>query len=69
MTIMSSSRHLSKEMLEHCSHARMDAKRRAIEALSSTPQTEQTGQILSEMTQSDVTDDARNAALQPATKQ
>lgn len=34
MTIMSIAGHISKRMLDHYSHTRMDAKRRAIEALS-----------------------------------
>ena len=36
-TIMSITGHVSRQMLEHYSHVRMEAKRRALEALSSRP--------------------------------
>jgi len=36
MTIMSIAGHVSKKMLEHYSHVRMDAKRKAVEALASS---------------------------------
>ena len=36
-TIMSIAGHVSREMLEHYSHVRLDAKRQALDALSNTP--------------------------------
>jgi integrase len=69
MTIMSIAGHVSKRMLEHYSHTRMDAKRRAIEALSSTRQTNQTCQILGEIERGYVTNHVTNVGLEPAAKQ
>ena len=69
MTIMSIAGHVSKKMLEHYSHTRMDAKRRAIEALPSNRQPEQKGQILGQIEGGYVTNHVTNGGLQPATKQ
>jgi integrase len=69
MTIMSIAGHVSKKMLEHYSHTRMDAKRRAIESLSSTQQTDQSGQFLRQNGGGYVTDRVTNASLRPATRQ
>jgi hypothetical protein len=43
-TIMRSAGHLSRAMLEHYSHIRVAAKRRALDAIS-TPTTAPTGQV------------------------
>lgn len=69
MTIMSIAGHVSKKMLEHYSHTRMDAKRRAIEALSSARQAEQKGPALRQIKGGYVTNHVTNGSLQPARKQ
>jgi integrase len=54
-TIMAIAGHVSRKMLEHYSHIRLEAKRRALEALSGRVDERVTSQTTTQMTQSELT--------------
>ena len=60
MTIMAIASHVSRRMLEHYSHIRMEAKRRALEALASGPEKADLGAVT---TQSGQLEEANSGKL------